>query len=83
MSNLLATLNELILDVESAKYKLGWVLRELDQLKIQFEDTDIDPPDEHNMGINLNDDLDPNKQELGELEGYLRAGFPLVGSDEA
>ena len=47
MSHLLTTLDELILDVESAKYKLEWVLRELDQLKIQFEDTDIDPPDEH------------------------------------
>ena len=47
MSNLLATLDELILDVESAKYKLEWVLRELDQLKIQFEDTDTDPPDEY------------------------------------
>ena len=47
MSNLLATLDELISDVESAKYKLEWVLRELDQLKIQFEDTDIDPPDEY------------------------------------
>ena len=47
MSHLLATLDELILDVESAKYKLEWVLRELDQLKIQFEDTDTDPPDEY------------------------------------
>ena len=47
MSHLLATLDELILDVESAKYKLDWVLRELDQLKIQFEDTDTDPPDEY------------------------------------
>ena len=47
MSHLLATLDDLILDVESAKYKLDWVLRELDQLKIQFEDTDTDPPDEY------------------------------------
>ena len=47
MSHLLTTLDELILDVESAKYKMEWVLRELDQLKIQFEDTDIDPPDEY------------------------------------
>ena len=57
MSHLLATLDELILDVESAKYKLDWVLRELDQLKIQFEDTDTDPPDQYNL---------PTHKELNE-----------------
>ncbi len=47
MKELLESLEELIADVESAKYKLEWVLRELDQLHIHFEDVDVDPPDEY------------------------------------
>ena len=40
MKELLERLEELISDVESAQYKLEWVLRELDQLHTHFEDVE-------------------------------------------